>query len=100
MATEAKWRDWQPSDFRPYFDVVLESFGADRVMIGSDWPVCTLSGSYADVMGIVTNYVDELSNDEKAAILGVTCTRFYGLVEEVDIEGIVDCAGNPARLPC
>ena len=100
MATEAKWRDWQPRDFRPYFDVVLESFGADRVMIGSDWPVCTLSGSYADVMGIVTNYVDELSIDEKTAILGGSCARFYGLVEEGDIEGIVDCAGNPARLPC
>jgi L-fuconolactonase len=51
-------------------------------MIGSDWPVCTLSGSYEEVMGIVIGFVDTLTSDERAAILGGTCARFYGIGNE------------------
>jgi len=79
MVTEARWGDWSPEDFHPYLDVVLEAFGPKRLMIGSDWPVCTLSGSYEDVMGIVIDYADQLSPDEREAILGGTCARFYGV---------------------
>ena len=53
MVTEAAWGHWRPEDFTPYLDVVLEAFGPRRVMIGSDWPVCTLSGEYAAVMELV-----------------------------------------------
>lgn len=81
MATEAKWHDWQPADFHPYLDIVTEAFGPQRLMIGSDWPVCTLSGEYGEVMAIVIDYVAKLSRDEQDAILGGTCTRFYGLDE-------------------
>lgn len=79
MVTEARWDAWSSDQLGPYLDVCLESFGAGRLMIGSDWPVCTLAGSYEDVMGVVLAYADALSADEKGAILGGTCARFYGL---------------------
>ena len=53
MVTEADWHQWKRKDFMPYIDVIFNAFGADRIMVGSDWPVCTLAGSYKDVMGIV-----------------------------------------------
>jgi L-fuconolactonase len=79
MVTEANWHAWQADDFRPYLDTTLEAFGTERVMIGSDWPVCTLSSDYRSTMQIVTEYVRQFSQAEQAAILGETCTRFYGL---------------------
>ncbi|PYV75817.1 MAG: amidohydrolase, partial [Acidobacteria bacterium] len=57
LVTEADWENWKSSDFEPYLDVALESFGKDRLMIGSDWPVCTVAGSYSQVMGIVVEYL-------------------------------------------
>jgi L-fuconolactonase len=77
MVTEAKWNDWRPDDFHRYLDVVLDAFGPGRVMIGSDWPVCTLSGDYGAVMNIVIEYLQRLSTTEQAAILGDNCARFY-----------------------
>ncbi len=79
MVTEARWNQWRPDDFRPYLDVVFESFGPDRLMIGSDWPVCTLSATYASAMGIVIDYVAQFGAGEREAILGGNCERFYGL---------------------
>ena len=77
MVTEARWRQWSADDFRRYLDIVLETFGAKRLMIGSDWPVCTLSGDYAPVMRIVMDYTEELGHAD--AILGDNCARFYGI---------------------
>jgi L-fuconolactonase len=79
MVTEAKWKQWQPGDFHGYIELVLEAFGADRLMIGSDWPVCTLSGDYATVMKIVIDYVKKLPPEAQAGILGENCARFYGI---------------------
>jgi len=79
MVTEAKWKQWQPKDFHPYLDTVVEAFGTNRVMIGSDWPVCTLSGEYATVMGIVLDYVQQFPEHIRNDILGGNCARFYGL---------------------
>jgi L-fucono-1,5-lactonase len=79
LVTETDWRAWKPADFAVYLDVVLDRFGADRAMVGSDWPVCTLAGDYADVMAIVTDYIARLSRDEQDAILGGTAARFYQL---------------------
>lgn len=78
MVTEAAWRDWEPPDFRPYLDVVFEAFGAERIMFGSDWPVCTVAASYREVVSIVTDYVEGLSADERAAVWGGTAARCYG----------------------
>jgi L-fuconolactonase len=77
MVTETRWKQWQPGDFHPYMDVAFEAFGAGRLMIGSDWPVCTLSGEYQPVMKIVIDYLRKFSAEAQAAILGDNCARFY-----------------------
>jgi L-fuconolactonase len=79
LVTEADWQGWQPADFYPYLDIVFEAFGPARIMFGSDWPVCKLAGSYGQVAGLVTGYVEKLSAGEQAAVWGRTARRFYGL---------------------
>lgn len=79
MVTEADWAGWKPSDCTAYLDIVLAGFGAQRLMIGSDWPVCTLAGTYGDVMAVVTDYIGFLSPSEREAILGGNAARFYRL---------------------
>lgn len=79
MVTEADWRRWRPSDFEPYLDVVFECFGSDRLMFGSDWPVCLLAGSYCQVKKIIADYTQALPQYEKDKIFGLNATRFYGL---------------------
>jgi len=74
MVTEAKWKQWRPGDFHRYLDIVFEAFGPERLMIGSDWPVCTLSGDYASTMNIVIDY---LSAGDRDGVLGGNCARFY-----------------------
>ena len=70
MVTEAKWKAWKTADFRPYLDIVFEAFSADRLMIGSDWPVCTLSAEYADTMEIVKEYIEQLPSSSQEKVLG------------------------------
>ncbi len=77
MVTEAKWNQWRPEDFHRYLDIVYGAFGWSRLMIGSDWPVCTLSGEYQPVMKIVIDYVQQFPAEAQAAILGENCARFY-----------------------
>ena len=79
MVTEAKWKQWRPDDFHRYMDIVIEAFGAHRVMIGSDWPVCTLSGEYTSTMRIVIDYVQQFPPQAREDILGGACARFYGI---------------------
>ena len=81
MVTEARWGQWSGKDFKPYLDVVLEAFGAERLMMGSDWPVCTLSGNYADVMGIVLKWMETMPAASREEVLGGNCARFYGVGE-------------------
>jgi L-fuconolactonase len=79
MVTETHWKRWKPADFHPYLDVVFESFGPHRLMIGSDWPVCTLSGDYQSTIDIVTDYVSKLPLNQRDAVMGENCARFYGI---------------------
>jgi L-fuconolactonase len=79
MVTEARWNECQPADFRPYLDAVFEAFGSERLMIGSDWPVCTLSASYASSLNFVLDYIAQFPADVQYGILGANCTRFYRL---------------------
>jgi len=79
MVTEADWAHWKPQDFTPYLDVVFESFGTKRIMVGSDWPVCMLGGTYPRVMDIADVYVQQLSRDERTDVWGDNARRFYGL---------------------
>ena len=79
MVTEAHWQQWQPAHFRPYLDVVFEAFGPQRLMFGSDWPVCTVAASYRQVHQLVADYVGRLSAAEQAAVWGETAIKFYKL---------------------
>jgi L-fuconolactonase len=80
MVTEADWQNWQAHDFEPYLDVVFESFGTDRVMFGSDWPVCLLAGSYDRVFQLTQDYVSELGADTQKKFFGGNAANFYRLV--------------------
>ncbi len=79
MVTEADWHGWKAGDFTPYLDVVFEAFGANRVMIGSDWPVCTVSAPYDRVMSITMDYTGQLSDHEQKMVLGQNASAFYGI---------------------
>jgi L-fuconolactonase len=77
MVTEAKQDSWKLEDFRPYLDAVFEAFGVDRLMFGSDWPVCLLAASYEQVFGIVRDYVQARSEEMRCKLFGGNCARFY-----------------------
>jgi L-fuconolactonase len=79
LITEADWRNWQPADLKPYLDVVFDCFGVDRLMFGSDWPVCLLAGGYREVKEIISRYTEGLPQSDKDKIFGVNAARFYGL---------------------
>jgi L-fuconolactonase len=79
MVTEAAWRQWKPEQFVPYLEVALAAFGPERLMFGSDWPVCLVAGDYAQVAGIVGDFLAALSPAEQESIWAGTATRFYGL---------------------
>ncbi|MFJ3483769.1 amidohydrolase family protein [Pseudomonas sp. NPDC090202] len=79
LITEADWTHWQPVELLPYFHLALELFGPQRLMFGSDWPVCQLAGRYADVHHLFETALEQLSADEQAAIRGGTAIRLYGL---------------------
>lgn len=79
IVTEADWSNWQSSDFSPYLDTVLDAFGANRLMIGSDWPVCTLAANYESTLGVVRNWIEKLSTDEQRMIMGQNCAEFYSV---------------------
>ena len=79
MVTEADWNNWKPGDFTLYIDTVIKAFGIKRVMFGSDWPMCLVSGSYQDVLNIVSNYFSSFSADEKGLFFGDNAINFYQL---------------------
>lgn len=82
LVTEADWHQWRPADLRPYLDVVFDAFGPDRLMWGSDWPVCLVAAPYERVLGTVVEYVSALSVTERDAVLGGTAAKCYGLSQE------------------
>lgn len=79
MVTEADWHEWQPEDFFPYLDELFESFGPNRLMYGSDWPICLLAATYDQQLNIVEQYTSRLTNNEKLLVMGENARRFYNL---------------------
>ena len=79
IVTEAGWNTWKREDFKPYLDIVVETFGTDRIMYGSDWPVCLVAASYEDMMDIVKNYFSSFSKDEQEKFFGLNAVTFYNL---------------------
>jgi L-fuconolactonase len=79
LVTEADWHAWTPEDVRPYLDVAFESFGAKRLMIGSDWPVCTVAASYARVVNLVQDYMVHFATENREAVFGGNAASFWRL---------------------
>ena len=79
MITEADHKNWTPADLKPYIDTVLDLFGEDRVMFGSDWPVCLLAGSYVEVHTALVEALRPVSPETYAKIFGLNAIDFYQL---------------------
>ncbi|WP_184929172.1 amidohydrolase family protein [Saccharothrix ecbatanensis] len=79
LVTEADWVRWTVADLRPYVDVALEAFGPDRLMVGSDWPVCLLAASYEQVIDTAEQTTESLTTAERDLVFGGTAARVYGL---------------------
>jgi len=79
LVTEADWQAWKPENMRPYLDVAFECFGPSRLMIGSDWPVCTVAAPYSRVMDIVKDYLGTYAAEERDAVLGGNAAKFWRL---------------------
>ncbi len=80
MVTEADWTRWRPDDFTPYLDTVFEAFGEERLLFGSDWPVCLLAADYPAVTRIVTRWAEALGDTAREKLFGGNAGRIYGLV--------------------
>lgn len=81
MVTEADWAHWSPQDLQPYFDVVLEAFGPQRLMAGSDWPVCLLAATHQKWFSTLREFMSPLSAAEQDMILGGVAAHVYSLSE-------------------
>lgn len=79
MVTEADYKAWKPVDFHPYLDVVVETFGPNRLMFGSDWPVCRCAAEYEQMIGIVEDYFAAFSTTQQQSIFGSNAVKFYNL---------------------
>jgi L-fuconolactonase len=80
LVTEADWSQWMPGHIAPYLDVVFDCFGPERLMIGSDWPVCLVAASYSRAMNLVRDYICQCSADARTAVLGENAKRFWRLL--------------------
>ena len=79
MVTETSWDSWKESDFTPYLDVVFDAFGIDRLMFGSDWPVCLLAGNYASIKEIAANYIKDFSEQDQQKFWSQNAAQFYNI---------------------
>ena len=79
MITEANYNTWAPQQIVPYMDWVLNAFGTERILYGSDWPVCLVAGNYGQVKNLVVDFISNLSDDEQKAIMGKNAYNFYSL---------------------
>lgn len=79
MTTEADYNNWTPNQIHPYMNLVLEAFGTERIMFGSDWPVCLVAGNYTQVKDLVTEFISNFSKAEQDAIMGKNAIQFYNL---------------------
>ncbi len=79
MVTETKNFEWVKSDFTPYLASVVSAFGTDRLLYGSDWPVCLLAADYKEVLGIIVDYFQNFSTTEKSKIFALNAIKAYNL---------------------
>ena len=79
MVTEADFEDWNYEQLKPYMETVLEACGTERLMYGSDWPVCLAATTYSNWYELVTKFIEALSADEQARIMGLNAVKAYNL---------------------
>lgn len=79
MVTEGQWKEWKQSDFKIYLDTVVKAFGIDRLMYGSDFPVCTLAATYEEQLNLITEYFLSFTTLEKKKIMGDNAVKFYNI---------------------
>ena len=79
MVTEANWKTWKKKHFKPYLDTVVETFGVDKIMFGSDWPVCLVAASFNEVVDIIEDYFSSFSKNEQEKFFGLNAINFYKL---------------------
>lgn len=79
LVTEASWKNWTKEEIFPYMENILEAFGPKRMLYGSDWPVCTLAADYFTTYSLVHQFIQTLSKEEQAAILGGNAVAFYSI---------------------
>jgi L-fuconolactonase len=79
LVTEADWQNWRAEQLSPYLDVAMECFGPDRLMIGSDWPVCTVAAPYSRVMDTIKKYLERFPAEVREKVLGENARNFYKL---------------------
>lgn len=79
MTTEADFKNWTKEQLKPYMELIISAFGTNRVMFGSDWPVCLVAGNYKKTKEIVTEFITNLSSEEQDAVMGLNAVKFYNL---------------------
>lgn len=79
LFTEAKWKRWSAAEFYPYLDILFDAFGSNRLLFGSDWPVMLLSGIYVQWKSLIEKYMENLSEDDRMAVMGGNAERLYRL---------------------
>jgi L-fuconolactonase len=93
LVTEADWLTWSIDDLRHPVELAIDAFGAHRLMLGSDWPVCLLAGTYTDVMDSARYLLAELPVHLQDEIRGGTAVRVYRLGRRAD-----DSAAEPTTV--
>lgn len=84
LVTEADRKYWEPEDFTSYLDVIFDVFSIDRLMVGSDWPVCLLAAGYKQVMVIIEDYTRNFNKEDVAKVFGGNAIRFYDLKTDIE----------------
>ena len=79
MVTEANWQSWSAADIEPYLAHVLKTFGAPKLMYGSDWPVCKVAASYGQSLALVERFLERECPSQLAAVMGGNAVGFYSL---------------------
>jgi L-fuconolactonase len=83
LVTEASWTSWRVENFIPYVDQALKYFGPERMMFGSDWPVCLLAASYEQVLGVANTLLADLSEEERELVFAKNASEFYRVEDEI-----------------
>jgi L-fuconolactonase len=86
LVTEAKWDSWTLESLRPYLDVCVEAFGPNRLLAGSDWPVCLVATGYSQWWNVLSKYFENFSGDEIRQVFGETATDVYRLSRNVEVQ--------------